>query len=217
MIRPSRSSGANTADRVPTPRRCRRGGSAATDRAARRRTGRCAGSATRSPKVCRNSDATAGVSAISGTSISTRAPGAADVSRQPQVDLGLAAAGHAVQQRDAERPVAASARSRSSAPTCSSVSRRAGVGWRRHERRRFERIALDALLPEATRPCLARRASTSAPTPRAARRGRGHAVGRPGRISSASRCLRVSFSHRQPAAAGPRGRRLTRQAPARPR
>ena len=59
--------------------------------------------ATRSPNVWRKSDATAGVSAISGTSISDAAAGVAHGGREPQVDLGLAAAGDAVQQRDVER------------------------------------------------------------------------------------------------------------------
>ena len=54
--------------------------------------------ATRSPKVARNMAATAGVSAISGTSSSTPRPLFAHVLGEAQVDLGLAAAGHAVQQ-----------------------------------------------------------------------------------------------------------------------
>ena len=54
--------------------------------------------ATRSPNVCRKMSATAGVRAISGTSSSTPRPTAAHVGRQPQVELGLAAAGDAVQE-----------------------------------------------------------------------------------------------------------------------
>ena len=46
----------------------------------------------------------AGVSAISGTSISTRRPDVADGGRQPQVDLRLAAARHAVHERHVKAP-----------------------------------------------------------------------------------------------------------------
>ena len=74
MIRPIRSSGANTADRVPTttsmsPRRmrCHWSCRSPSDRPL------CC-TATRSPNVSRNCETIAGVSAISGTSISTRRP-----------------------------------------------------------------------------------------------------------------------------------------------
>ena len=58
--------------------------------------------ATRSPNACRKRAAAAGVSAISGTSISTRRPGVPNLGGQADVDLGLAAAGDAVQQGDAK-------------------------------------------------------------------------------------------------------------------
>ncbi len=55
--------------------------------------------ATRSPKAARNCEATWGVSAISGTRISTCRPLRDRVARQAHVELGLAAAGDAVHQR----------------------------------------------------------------------------------------------------------------------
>ena len=83
--------------------------------------------ATRSPNAPRNSAATAGVSAISGTSISTLRPGARTVARQAQIDLGLAAAGDAVQQRDAEARRAGEraqpSQARLPAPSVSSIAR----------------------------------------------------------------------------------------------
>ena len=63
-------------------RRRRRGGCAATGRGARRRTGRCAGWRRGRRTPARNSAATAGVSAISGTSISTPPAGVAHGARR---------------------------------------------------------------------------------------------------------------------------------------
>ncbi len=58
--------------------------------------------ATRSPNASRNCAATAGVSAISGTSIKARPSRITRRGGEPEVDLGLAAAGDAVQQRNFE-------------------------------------------------------------------------------------------------------------------
>ncbi len=60
--------------------------------------------ATRSPKRCRKAPASAGVRPISGTRTSAGPPGLADIARQPQIDLRLAAAGDAVKQRGSEPP-----------------------------------------------------------------------------------------------------------------
>ena len=103
MIRPMRSSGANTADRVPTttsmsPRRmrCHWSWRSPSESAAVLH-------ATRSPNAPRNCATIAGVSAISGTSISTRRPASRTAADEPQVDLRLAAARHAVHERDMKR------------------------------------------------------------------------------------------------------------------
>ena len=124
-------------------RRRRRGGCAATDRAARRRTGRCAGSRRARRTPARKSAATAGVSAISGTSISTRRPASRTASGEAQVDLGLAAAGDAVQQRTVEtcplRPARAGARTR-----CLLVGQDMRLASRHRDGRMLERVALDA-------------------------------------------------------------------------
>ena len=85
-------------------RRRRRGGCGATDRAARRPRARCAGSPRARRSARGTCPPTAGVSAISGTSTSTRRPAAMTCARQTQIQLGLAAAGDAVQQDRAEQP-----------------------------------------------------------------------------------------------------------------
>ena len=183
-------------------RRRRRGGCAATDRAARRRRGRCAESRRGRRTPARNSAATAGVSAISGTSISTRRPAARTAADEAEVDLGLAAAGDAVQQRDAEgaarrraRAAASSARvllarsaagrrstgvGRSSRPTPSNGSR-STRSWRR-----------------LIQPRLARRAIASAAIPRAASSGVGNARRRAGEQLERLALLRRQRRRRRP-------------------
>ena len=61
--------------------------------------------ATRSLKTCRNTAVTVGVSAISGTSTSTLRPVLCTIRARPQIDLCLAAPGHTVQERNAERSI----------------------------------------------------------------------------------------------------------------
>ncbi len=74
------------------------------------------------------------------------AAGARDGGREAQVDLGLAAAGDAVQQRDVERARVGQRRAAaSSAAACSPVSRRSGLGRLRRRRRPLGRIAIDAV------------------------------------------------------------------------
>ena len=97
-------------------------GCGATDRGAHRPRGRCAarprGRRTRS----RNTAATAGVSAISGTSTSTFRPVGARLGGHAEVQLRLTAAGHAVQQRHVKRRAGTCARKRANASACSGVS-----------------------------------------------------------------------------------------------
>ena len=124
-------------------RRRRRGGCAATDRGARRPRARCAGW----PRARRTRRGTAPPPPASarspGTSSSTCRPARADARGQAQVDLGLAAAGHAVQQRHAEAAgVGQRAPAASNAAACSAVSWRVGVGGDGRQRRALERIAL---------------------------------------------------------------------------
>ncbi len=122
------SSGANTADRVPTttstsPRRmrCHWSWRSPADSPlcwmATRRPNRSPGR--RPPR--------AGVSAISGTSTSTRRACVQHVRRQPQVHLGLAAARHAVQQHGPEPAASTAAFRASSADACSLGERPTGA------------------------------------------------------------------------------------------
>ena len=85
--------------------------------------------ATRSPNRARNRAASCGVSEISGTSTSARLPARERRGDRAQVDLGLAAAGHAVQQ---ERRVARSLRAPARWPR---APRACAVGQRRRRRR----------------------------------------------------------------------------------
>ena len=80
-------------------RRRRRGGCAATGRGARRPRGRCAGWR-RARRTPRGRSRPRRASARSPGPASARRGPLADRAREPQVDLGLAAAGHAVEQRD---------------------------------------------------------------------------------------------------------------------
>ena len=124
-------------------RRRRRGGCAATGRGARRRTGRCAEWRRASPNALRKSAATAGVRAISGHHQQHAAARLAHAARKPEIDLGLAAAGDAVQQRDMIRRACRQTPQPRPAPPPArvvSVTRRRGVG---HDER-VEGIALDA-------------------------------------------------------------------------
>ena len=146
--------------------------------------------------------ATAGVSAISGTSISTRRPRVADGGGQPQVDLGLAAAGHAVQQRDAKRARvgqrASAARARAACSAVSCAVRRRPARRRSRRRARTDR-ARRARCRRLTRPALRQPRDGIGARCRAPRScgGRRSRSARRRAASSASRCFgRVSVAGR---------------------
>ena len=161
--------------------------------------------ATRRPKAPRNSAATDGVSAISGTSISTcrsvfvgpafevgsRPPGRNPL-RQAQIQLRLAAARDAVQQGDAELAQVSQASSCCSAATCSSVSRRAGSRATSAITESANGSRSCASSTIATRPCRASRLTTSAVMPRSRSSDSGTGADASASAASASRCPGVS-------------------------
>ena len=206
-MRPSSGNGRNSAERAPTTTRASPVGDGAPGaRAARVARDRNAIRPARAPKRSAKRSSHCAVSAISGSSTSDLLALAQRGGDRLEIDLGLAGAGDAVEQRDARsrrpRPVRHSA---SAAARCAALERRpCAIGVRPLERAAAAADSTVSISPASTRPCTT---PVATPASRASSPRSCAAV----RRASTSSTRRAPASGARPLA--PRRRRATRARP----